>query len=1047
MSAARFKTFTQPVLRLKVVYNAAQFSSGTYLEAGGLETKNPMTSGATACPKCGHNNPATTSFCIKCNTSLTEAGSASLDDAATLTIVTGGTPPPITPGMTIGGRYEIISVLGKGGMGAVYKARDHEVDRLVALKVIQPQLANNPAMLRRFKQEMILARQITHRNVVRIFDIGEADGIKFITMEYIEGVNLKTLIQQRGKFTVEDALPIVRQICHALEAAHAEGVIHRDLKPHNIMIDSHNKAVVMDFGIAHAPDQSGGTLTGAVIGTPEYMSPEQAQGKRVDARSDIFSLGIIFYELLTGRAPFKADTALESMFKRTRDAATPPAEVDFTVPLGANDVVIKCLQIDPARRYQNIKELLFDLDTLDLGKKLGWWDRTRLRLRRTSIPWKSVAAATTLGLLLLYGSIIIDRPPKNTVAPKAIQVLVADFNTSEASLEGTVEPILGLALEGASFIQTANRIQARATASQQQNATALNESAARLVAVRQGIDLVVSGSIVARGAGYRITAKAIRSSSGDTVASAGIDADRKDTLPAAIGKLATELRSALGDVASKEVKAADAETFSAASLEALQSYARAQQLRDAGKWEEAIRYYTNAIELDPNMGRAYSGIAAAYSNMGRGAEAEKYYQLALARIDRMTDREKYRTRSAYYVFTKNTDKAIEELNALLAQYPADAAARNNLALSYFRRREFSRALVEGRSFVELYPHNDIARDNVALFAMYAGDFDTARAEAQKVLQSSPSIVKAHIVVAMSDLAQNRPDAAIQRYEALKGISMTGASLAAAGLADVALFEGRSADAVTLLTQGIAGDLTANNRSPASNKLATLATVYLVRGENAKALDVADRAVAGSKEDSVLFQAARIYITLQQAPKAQMLVDQLESRLEAEPRAYAKLLGGEMDLSAGRPRQAIDKFRQAQKLADTWLGRLALGRAYLDIGSFAEASSEFDLCIKRRGEATAVFLDDIPSYHVLPQVYYYLGRTAEGLKSAGAAEWYRTFLSIKQKADRDPLVTDARRRLGERPRLSPLSLSRFDSVVSPFRDAASRSAAGSWSGPR
>jgi tetratricopeptide (TPR) repeat protein len=273
------------------------------------------------------------------------------------------------------------------------------------------------------------------------------------------------------------------------------------------------------------------------------------------------------------------------------------------------------------------------------------------------------------------------------------------------------------------------------------------------------------------------------------------------------------------------------------------------------------------------------------------------------------------------------------------------------------------------------------------------------------------MAKAYMALAVAELVQNRPEGAIQQYEALKKIGETGASLAAFGLADVALFEGRSADAVAILTEAIAADLSANHRSAAAVKLATLADVHRMRGENALALAAADRAVAASTDDSVLIQVARVDLALQQTAKAQTIIKQLDGRLEAEPRAYAKLLEGEIDLAAHRVTPAIDKIREAQKLADTWLGRLALGRAYLESKAYAQASSEFDACISRRGEATAVFLDDIPTYHVLPQVYYYLGLAADGLQSPGAAEWYRTFLSIKKKDDKDPMVVEAKRKVG------------------------------------
>src|SRR5579863_1717664 len=258
-------------------------------------------------------------------------------------------------------RYEILELLGQGGMGAVYKARDTELERLVALKLIRPELASNPEILHRFKQELILAREVTHRNVIRIFDLGQARGVKFITMQFVEGRDLRTALREKGKFTPEQAVQVISQVCRALEVAHAAGVVHRDLKPQNIMLDATDHVYVMDFGIAHSLETPGMTQTGALMGTPEYMSPEQAKGMKVDARSDLFALGIIFYELLTGISPFKADTAMATLLKRLQDRPQPPAEVDPTIPQGISDVVMKCLEIEREQRYSNAREILEDL--------------------------------------------------------------------------------------------------------------------------------------------------------------------------------------------------------------------------------------------------------------------------------------------------------------------------------------------------------------------------------------------------------------------------------------------------------------------------------------------------------------------------------------------------------------------------------------------------------------------------------------------------------------------------------------------------------------
>jgi len=231
----------------------------------------------------------------------------------------------------------------------------------VALKLIRADLASNPEILRRFKQELILAREVTHRNVIRIFDLGQAKGFKFITMEFVEGRDLRVVIREKEKLSPEETVRIISQVCRALESAHAAGVVHRDLKPQNIMLDAKDRVYVMDFGIAHSLETPGMTQTGALMGTPEYMSPEQAKGMKVDPHSDLFALGIIFYEMLTGISPYKAETALATLLKRTQERPQSPAEVDPAIPKAISDVVMKCLEIDRDHRFSSAREILEDL--------------------------------------------------------------------------------------------------------------------------------------------------------------------------------------------------------------------------------------------------------------------------------------------------------------------------------------------------------------------------------------------------------------------------------------------------------------------------------------------------------------------------------------------------------------------------------------------------------------------------------------------------------------------------------------------------------------
>ena len=345
------------------------------------------------CPHCHHSNLSGTFRCASCDSwfgpvdaTMTNVPLGPDWSRATKAQASFDNPAgSLQVGSILGARYEILKLLGEGGMGAVYKARDLELDRLIALKVIRPELAGNPSILHRFKQELILARKITHRNVIRIYDLGVAERTRFITMEFIEGRDLASLLEER-KYTPEEAVEILSQVCAALEAAHAEGVVHRDLKPQNIMIEDAGRVVVMDFGLARSMEATGMTQAGTVMGTPTYMSPEQVKGLPADERSDLFALGIIFYQMLTGEVPYKADTMLATMALRTQGPPPPPIQLDPAVPQPLNDMVLKSLATDPPDRYQRAALL---------GKDLHDWEEGTLHRAIVTPPMAIMAESKT----------------------------------------------------------------------------------------------------------------------------------------------------------------------------------------------------------------------------------------------------------------------------------------------------------------------------------------------------------------------------------------------------------------------------------------------------------------------------------------------------------------------------------------------------------------------------------------------------------------------------------------------------------------------------
>ena len=941
----------------------------------------------------------------------------------------------LLPGTVIGNRYEVLQILGEGGMGAVYKARDIELDRVIALKVIRPELASNPEILQRFKQELILARQVTDRNVIRIFDLGEAGGIKFITMEYVEGESLYQILRTNGKVPVPEAVDIMRQMLSGLQSAHREGVIHRDLKPGNIMRDAQGRVVVMDFGLARSFAGDGMTRTGTMLGTMEYMSPEQAQAKELDARSDLFTAGLICYELLTGKMPYHADSAVASLLKRMQERAAPPSDWDRTIPQPISELVSKCLERDPAERWQSAQEIIDRIDEIEGKRPPSMISSTPyLSTPPVSVLPKSSAQVQPpepsqkpkkrilLGALVLAavagvaaaGGWLLRSKPKTAQVHKNVTVLLSDFRntTSDPVFDGTLEPTVALQLEGAPFISVFNRAQARATLAElHAGAKALDEADARLVAVREGIDLVVSGSITKSGSGYKLVSKLSDALTGKTIATQDAEAPDKNNILRAVAALADQMRTTLGDSASESAKLAAAETFTTGSLEATHEYAEAQEARYAGKPEEAIKGFRRAVELDPNFGSAYGNLGALYWNQGNQADAINYYKLAMQHIDRMTDREKYRTRGGYYLAVSDGDKAVEEFSLLVKQFPADSMGLSALAHAYYLRHEMAKAVEVSRKAIEIYPKNVVYRTNASLYALFAGDYETSEQQAQAVLQINPVYEDAFTILALCETAKGNFDKAAESWHKIESLSVGGASSASGGLADLALYRSDPTQALSLLQKGIDGDTVAKATDAAAKKYVIMAEAQLMLGKKAEALQSVKKAVSMSKAN-VLFAAARVYLLAGDFTTAAALGSELSKQLEAEPQAFGKLIDGDIQMSHGHAKQAIQLYQESVRLEDSWLARFDLARAYVEAGAFTQASTELETCLKRRGEATDIYIDEQQTFRYFPATSYYLGRALEGLKSAGAADAYKNFLAMKVKDAHDPMVDDAKKRLAK-----------------------------------
>ena len=931
---------------------------------------------------------------------------------------------PLTIGQQFGPRYHILKQLGIGGMGAVYQAWDSELEVAVALKVIRPEVTRDPVaaqdLERRFKQELLLARQVTHKNVVRIHDLGEINGIKYITMSFVEGSDLSTVLRDE-KLTVPRVLAIAREIAAGLQAAHEAGVVHRDLKPANVMIE-HDHAIIMDFGIARSTSRGAppprpspttsaaltpavedeltrvaATVVGEVIGTIEYMAPEQARGEHVDQRADVYAFGLIVYDMLVGkRRSEHAVSAVGELQKRLAQTPPPVRTLVPGVPEALDALVTKCVEPDAAKRYQTTAELVAALDLLD--------DNGKLKPKKHVVRMP-VAVAVASALLTLSGYIYwVTRPP---VQHDPVSVVIADFvnQTGNAAFDQTLEPMLKRAIEGAGFVTAYDRNGIRSLGVPPRDS--LDEKAALELAVKQGLGVVVSGSVASQGNGYNVSIKATRAVTGDVITTAQRAATGQQEVLEAATRLITRVRAALGDDESESSQMFAMTSLSATSLDVVRLYAQAMDAAANNRFTEARDGFLKAVQMDPSFGIGYQSLTNVTSNLGERQESRKYVQEALRHLDSMTERERYTTRGLYSLETSDYAQCVKEYGDMLARFAADVGAHNQIAVCYSKLRQLAQARDMMRRVVEILPKHVLFRVNLALYAAYAGDFQTAEQEARAL--ETPEVYTT-LALALAQMGEGQFDQAQASYEAMGKMNALGASIAASGLGDLASMQGHFGEAVQILEKGVTADLASKGADRAAAKLMAIAHAQLSRGRAADAVTAAERALQSSSSVGVRFLAGRTFIEAGNIKKARPIADNLAKELQAEPQAYAKILEGLMALKADDGRKAVAVILEANKLFDTWIGHLELGRAYLAVDQSLQADSEFDTCLKRRGEALSLFLDEEPTLAFFPITYYYQGLGRQKLGTQGFRESFRQYVALRGTSTDDPLLKDVRSRL-------------------------------------
>lgn len=622
-----------------------------------------------------------------------------------------------------------------------------------------------------------------------------------------------------------------------------------------------------------------------------------------------------------------------------------------------------------------------------------------------------------IGVLLvaLSFSVYLNLTGSGTAEDKTIDpisVLIADFvnHTGDELFSGTLEQALQIGIESAPFIAGYRRDSAKKLAVGMEGGNdTLDEAKSRLIAVREGVKLVMAGSIEENKGRYRLYVRALDPKGGEVLTEARVDAKDKLDVLAAVGTLSGELREELGDDIDP-ARLVTSETFTAKNLEAAQAYGRAQSLQYNGKYDEAMAFYEQALEFDPGFGRAYSGLALSAYALGKTEQAEALWDKALATLDTMTERERLRTLGLYYsIVTQNYDKAIETYQSLVEKYPADDSAHNGLAVQYFYTLRFDEALKEGAVLLDIYPNSVMGRSNYALYAMYAGDFRKAMAEAEKVREKEPGYFKAWLPEAMHALAEGDIGRANEAYAQMLPAGVRGEMTAALGQADAALFAGKAEAARELLDKGIEKARSVGSQYFLATMQMALAESFLLGKEPSQALAAANEGLAVSGGLSRQVPAALIRIELGDIDGATAIGEALEKSLQAHQRAYGALIGGLIAKSRGDTVAAIQEIRAGIDIADLWLLRFHLGIAYLEAGYFAEALDEFTACEQRRGEATAIFLDDLPTWRYMATLPYWQGRAQQELGMLHTAK-QNLITFAARRPEGDPLAEDARQRI-------------------------------------